>query len=119
MSNANKLDNVLTISSGINKENYSKMLILLDKEMKDMREGKFSDEDLDNAVKYYLSALDEIEDKPIALLASYYAIAKFDVADLEERKKKIKTVTREDIMNLAKKIHIDTIFLLGGDKKWL
>ena len=116
-SNANKLDNVLTISSGINKENYSKMLILIDKEMKDMEKGKFSDEELDNAIKYYISALDEIDDKPVVLLASYYAIAKLGVASIEERKKKIKTVTREDIMALAKKIHIDTIFLLGGDKK--
>ena len=116
-SNANKLDNVLIISSGINKENYSKMLILIDKEMKDMEKGKFSDEELDNAIKYYISALDEIDDKPVVLLASYYAIAKLGVASIEERKKKIKTVTREDIMALAKKIHIDTIFLLGGDKK--
>ena len=116
-SNANKLDNVFTISSGINKENYSKMLVLIDKEMKDMENGKFSDEELDNAVKYYISALDEIDDKPVVLLASYYAIAKLGVASIEERKEIIKTVTREDIMAFAKKIHIDTIFLLGGDKK--
>jgi hypothetical protein len=29
----------------------------------------------------------------------------------------IKKVTKEDIINLANKISIDTIFLLGGDKK--
>jgi hypothetical protein len=27
-------------------------------------------------------------------------------------------VTKEDIINLSKKISIDTIFLLGGDRKW-
>ena len=32
-------------------------------------------------------------------------------------KEKIMTVTKEDIQKLASKIYIDTVFLLGGDKK--
>ena len=39
-----------------------------------------------------------------------------DVDDIDMRKKKILNVTKEDIINLANKIKIDTVFLLGGDK---
>lgn len=114
---ANKLDNILTIFSGINKENYSKMMILIEKEMKDMIDGKFTDEDIEKAKKYYLSALEEIEDNPNQIIASYYAIDKLNVLGIEERKKQIVKVTKKDIMLLANKVFIDTVFLLGGDKK--
>lgn len=117
VSNAYKLDNVLTISSGINKENYSKILILIDKEMNDMINGNFSDDDINNAKKYCISALEEIEDNPAQIIASYYAIDVLEADDIETRKEKINKVTKEEIMNFAKKIYIDTIFLLGGDKK--
>lgn len=116
-SGANKLDNLLTIASGINKDNYSKMLILIDKEMKDMKKGKFTDEDIDKAKKYCLSIFEEIEDNPHQMIASYYAIDKFGSDSLEVRKEKIQNVTKEEIVKLAKKVYIDTIYMLGGDKK--
>lgn len=117
VSSAYKLDNLIIISSGINKENFNKMLILIEKEMADMKNGNFNEEDIDKAKKYYISALDEIEDNPSQIIASYYAIDKLGIDTLEDRKKKIEKVTKKDIMSLANKIFIDTVYLLGGDKK--
>lgn len=114
---ANKLDNLLLISSGITKENYSKMLILIDKEMNDMRNGNITEDEIINAKKYYLSGLEEIEDNPSQIIASYYAIDKLKADSIEERKEKIKEITKEEIVALANKVFIDTIYLLGGDKK--
>ena len=38
---------------------------------------------------------------------------------IDERKNNIKNVTFEDVVNLAKKVHIDTIYVLegGSDEK--
>lgn len=116
-SNANKLDNLLTISSGINKENFNKTLILINKEMADMRDGNFSEDDINKAKRYYISALESIEDSPNQIIASFYAIDKFGIDSIEQRKLKIKKVSKEEIISLANKVYIDTIFLLGGDKK--
>lgn len=113
----NKLDNLFIITSGISKENFEKMISLIKKEMKDMVDGIFSDEDIDNAKKYYLSILEEVEDKPNQIISSYYAIDLIGVDDIEKRKEEIMKVSKEDIMRLASKVNIDTIFLLGGDKK--
>ncbi len=114
---ANKLDNILLISSGITKENYNKMLILIDKEMDDIKKGYITEDELINAKKYYLSGLEEIEDSPNQIIASYYAIDKLKADSIEERKEKIKDITKEEIVALANKIYIDTVYLLGGDKK--
>lgn len=117
VSGANKLDNLLLISSGITKDNYNKMLILIDKEMNDMRNGNITEDEIINAKKYYLSGLEEIEDNPSQIIASYYAIDKLKADSIEERKERIKEITKEEIVALANKVFIDTIYLLGGDKK--
>lgn len=113
----NKLDNLLLISSGIAKENFDIMISLINKEMKDMEKGEFSELDVENAKKYYISVLEEAEDRPNQIISSYYATELWNVDSLEKRKKEVTRVSKDDIANLAKKIHIDTIFLLGGDKK--
>lgn len=113
----NKLDNLFIITSGISKENFEKMITLINKEMHDMIDGNFSDEDIENAKRYYLSILEEVEDKPSQIISSYYAIDLIGIDEIETRKEKIMKVTKEDIRILASKVNIDTIFLLGGDKK--
>ena len=112
----NKVDNLFIITSGITKDNFSKMLILINKEMDDMRKGLFDDIDIDNAKNYFLSSIEEIEDKPGQIIGTYYAMDILKTDDIEKRKEEIQKVTREDIIKVAKKIHIDTIYLLGGDR---
>jgi predicted Zn-dependent peptidase len=112
-----KLDNLLFISSGISKDNYKKVLELIEKEMNDIKKGIFTEEDISKAKKGYLKGLEEIEDNPNQIIASYYAEYRLNIDPLEKRKTEIMKVTKEDIINLSKKISIDTIFLLGGDRK--
>ena len=40
-----------------------------------------------------------------------------NLGDIEERKQMIEKVTKEDIIKVAKKVKIDTIFLLEGNKE--
>ena len=111
----NKLDNLLIITSGINKENFDKTFSLIKKEMNDIQNGIFTDEEIENAKKYYLSLLEEALDNPNQIISSYYAMDLWEVDSLEKRKVEINKVTREDVINFSKKIYIDTVFLLGGD----
>ena len=113
----NKLDNLLLITSGITKDNYNKIMILIKKEMDDMRKGKFTSEDLEKAKKYYLTILEEVDDKPNQIIATYYGMDKINADSVEVKKQKTLKITKEEIMALAEKIHLDTSFLLGGDKK--
>ena len=43
---------------------------------------------------------------------------KINADSVEVKKQKTLKITKEEIMALAEKIHLDTSFLLGGDKKW-
>lgn len=116
-SETNKADNTMLITSGINKENYKKMISLIKKEMKDMVTGNFSSEDLDKAKSYYISSIDEIEDRPAAIIATCNYVNKLKTDMPDKVRDKVIKVTKEDIQKLASKVYIDTVFLLGGDKK--
>ena len=92
------------------------MLILINKEMTDMVNGNFTDTDIENAKKYYLSILDEALDRPNQIISSCYAVDLWGIDKIEKRREEILKVTKDDIIKFAKKVHMDTVFLLGGDK---
>ncbi len=112
----NKLDNLLVIKTGINVKNYQKTIILIEKIMKDMQKGKFNIEDINTAKEFYKTTLDEIEESPISVINSYLAIVYLGTDDIENKKENILRVTKNEIVRVAKKIHMDTIFTLEGDK---
>ncbi len=112
-----RLDNLLTVSSGITKDNYSKIKTLIDKEMDDMKKGNITEEELSKAKEYYLSTIDEMLDNPSQIIGIYFSMDKIGLDDIEKRKEIIKNIKIEDIVKLSNKIFIDTIYLLGGDGK--
>ena len=107
----------MLITSEINKENYEQVMSLIQKEMQDMRDGKFTDSDVDDAKTFVISMLEELEDSPGRIIKTVYYDERFKVGSIEQVKKSYEKVTKEDIQSLANKVFIDTAFLLGGDKK--
>ncbi len=110
-------DNLLLIISGINNENFEKTLQLIKKELHDMVKGNISDEELENAKKDMISVIQDIEDIPVRVINSYALMNLVGLDDFEERKKKYFKVTKEELKQVAKKVKMDTVFLLYGDEK--
>lgn len=113
----NKLDNILLIRAGITNENYDKVVKLVKEELKNMKKGEITDKEIENAKQLYLSSIDEIEESEDEIIDSYYMMDLLGVDDIETKKKKILTVTKEDIMKVSKKVFIDTIYMLEGVKE--
>ena len=57
-----------------------------------------------------------MEDSPISLINLYAGIEYLGGHTIDERFININKVTKKDVMKLASKIHMDTIYLLEGDK---
>lgn len=110
----NKLDNTLLIRAGINNSDFKKCLKLIEKEMNDIRKGKFSDKDINKAKEMYLTAIDEIKESESEIISSYYMIELLGTDDLETKVEKMKNVTKDEIIKVAKKIKIDTVYMLEG-----
>ena len=113
-SSVNKADNLLIINSGISKENYEKVIKLVKKVLKEMSLN--IDEDELNKVKIeYLSILEESYDNIDSIIENEIAKNLLNLDEYEVKKVEIEKVSVNDIKNISKKVHLDTVFLLKGD----
>jgi len=114
-SSGQPLNSILTISAGINKKDFNKAVNLIKKEVLNMRKGKFEDDDIIKAKITYINSLKELEDSPQSLLSLYAGIEYLNSDDIDNRFIKINKVTKANVVKLASKIHLDTIYLLEGE----
>lgn len=114
--NYNRGSNILTVSSGINKESYNKTLKLIRAEFENMAKGNIDEDELKRAKEDLLSIIMSIEDNPLRLVSNQMWCTLYNLDELEKRKKEIFNVTVDDIKKISKKIYMDTVYLLhGGD----
>ena len=109
------LNSILTIKAGINKQDFKKAVSLIKKEVYNMKKGRFTDDDIIKAKITYINSLKELEDNQDSLLSLYAGIEYLKSDNLEDRFTKINRVTRDDVIKLSSKIHLDTIYLLEGE----
>lgn len=107
--------NILYITVGTNKDDVKKCLSLIKKEFNKMGKGDFTDNDIESAKITYINSLKDIEDYQASILRMYESNIYFNYDLLDERIENISKVTKEDIINLHKKINMDTIFVLEGE----
>ena len=81
-----------------------------------MQEGKFSDEEITNAKNMLISGAKMSEDNPERILSSYYMHNILGTDLIFEREKKIKKVTKEEIVKVANMFHIASYYALKGKK---
>jgi predicted Zn-dependent peptidase len=111
------LSSFFFIYSGINKENYEKALRLIRKQLKEIEKGNFDDKEIEKGQKEYINSTKNMEDSDEDIISTYLLkeIAGTDL--LEEKVKKIKKVTKNDVIKISKKVKLNTIFLLHGGNK--
>lgn len=114
-SNYNIIDKLLLIRAGIDKANYRHVVKLIKKEIKNIIDGNFTENDIQNVISNYLSACQEMFDSPSSILNNYIGIEYIGSDPLKKRMEDIKKVTKNDIIEFAKKLHLDTIYLLEGE----
>ena len=111
----NKLDNLLILNCGINKQNYEKTILTINEVIQNVQLGKITKNDILSAKREYLNDVDNLKESNINLTEYYYGIENFHSDLIDVKKEMIKKISKEDIVNVAKKIHMDTIFFLKGD----
>ncbi len=108
-----RLKNNIFINCGIEIENYEKALEIIKKQIEDMKNGDFTDEEIENAKKGIIAAIKTIDDEQDTEITYFFGQELSNVKNsLEEYIKKIQSVNRESILNIANKVSINTIYFL-------
>ena len=101
------------IRAGIEIENKDKALEITKQQLEAMKQGDFSDEDIDNAKKYMVNGIKSVKEGQDTEITYYMGQELSGLnTSLEEYQKQIEAVTKEDIIEVANKVEINTIYFL-------
>lgn len=101
------------VKCGIEINNFEKALNIIKEQIEDMKNGKFTDEDIKQAKINIISTIKFIPEEQDTELLYYFSqeLSGYKM-DYEEYIQKVNSITKEDVMNLAQKIQINTIYFL-------
>jgi predicted Zn-dependent peptidase len=103
----------IIISCGIEIKNYDKALEIIRKQIEDMKDGNFTDEDLENSKKGIISAIKGIEDEQDTEITYYFGQElSGNEVNTSEYIEIINQVTKEDVIDVANSVNINTIYFL-------
>ena len=116
-SNAKAYDNILMLYAGIEPGNSDNVLKLMKKTLLSIMKGNFTEEILENSKETVISSIKASTDSPTGVINTYYAKVLVDSDDFDTRISNIKKITKEDVVNLSKKVAPHTLYLLEGNSK--
>lgn len=113
-----KYDKLLIISTGIEGKNKNKAIKLIKKSLNEMVAGKFSEDDIKNVIKSIITSLKTVIDNPSSLTNNYLFHNLTNLPFIQERIDNFNKVTKDEIIELSKKIKMVTIYHLesAGNK---
>ena len=101
------------IKCGIEIKNYQKAMEIIQKQLEDMKNGMFTDEDIENAKKGIISGIKSIDDEQDTQITYLFGHEITNINTTEDEYiKRINNVTKEDIIKVAQSIAINTVYFL-------
>lgn len=113
-----KFKGMLTVNAGIEFANFDKAYNETMVQLEEIRKGNITEHEFDASISSILNLCNSYYDDQRALV-SYYVSARIAGSQdtLEEYIEKIKKVTVEDVINISKKIQLDTVYFLKGKEE--
>ena len=105
-------DNIF-INCGIEISNYEKALQLIKEQLEDMKNEKFTEEEVENAKKAIISSIKTIDDEQDTSITYYFGQEMSgNQKSVDEYIERIGKVTKENVIQVANKVEINTIYFL-------
>lgn len=105
-------DNILIINSGVESKNIDKSIKLIRRCLKDISNGKISDNDIASAKNTIVSAIKSNRDNPLACINTYFSKVLVGSDSDEDKIINFEKVTKEDIIKVSKKVTLHTVLTL-------
>ena len=106
------------IKCGIEIKNYEKTLEIIRKQLDHMKNGNFTDEDIENAKKSIISGIRSIDDEQDTEITYLFGQELTnEKISTEEYIKNIEQVSKENIIKIANSLQINTIYFLRNKEE--
>ena len=108
-----KYKDVIFVNCGIEISNYEKAFHLIKEQISDMKNGNFTEEEVENAKRTIISSINMIDDEQDTGIMYYFGQEMSrNQQTIDEYIERIQQVTNDNIMQVAEKIEINTVYFL-------
>lgn len=111
-----KQDRLLVLHISLENDNVKKAVSLAKKDLKSMQNGDFTTEELQDAINNMIMSIEMSKDNNVAIVNNYIFHEFEDFPLLDERVELFKKVSKDDVINVSKKVKLNTVFTLEGRK---
>ena len=112
-SNYVRQKNTIFIRCGIEISNYEKAVETIKEQLNDIKKGNFDDADIENAKNLIIESIKSIPAEQDTEITYYYGQELSDTStSIDEYISKIQKQSKEDIINLAQNVRVNTIYFL-------
>lgn len=112
-SNYSQLKQTIFIRAGIEIANYQKAYDIIQEQLEDMKQGKFTEDELKNAKNTIMASIDAMEEEQDSEIIYYFG------QELSQRfttpaeyKERVQAIQREDVIRVANQMKINTVYFL-------
>ena len=114
------LKGVMLVSSGIETSNYEKAKTAILGELEAMKKGEITEEEMENGKKALINSFKMVTDS-LGGVISWGAVRRLytdgRIATPEEFAEKVNAITKENVVEVANRLKLDTVYLLKGEAK--
>lgn len=108
---------LLLVYGGVETAEYEKAYAIIEAELESLRQGDFTDDELTTVQDLIISNIKETLDHPTGTIELLYQQVVGEKQLLPETFiEQIKKVTKDEVVNVAKQINLDTIYVLVGEE---
>ncbi len=112
-----RLKGLMVIAAGIEAGEYQKALGIIEKQVEAMARGEISPAEMENTRRSLINALRVQEDSPYPLINAHLeGSIGGRIETVDEMVRAIERVTPEEIARVARKVQLDTVYLLRGEE---
>lgn len=108
-----RFKNNIFINCGIEIKNYDKALEIIKQQIEDMKNGDFTEEEVENAKNGIIASIKTIDDEQNTEITYFFSQELSNSkCNIEQYMNDIKAVTREKVIDIANKVSINTVYFL-------
>lgn len=108
-----RFKNNIFINCGIEIKNYDKALEIIKQQIENMKNGDFTEEEVENAKNGIIASIKTIDDEQDTEITYFFSQELSNSkCNIEQYMNNIKAVTREKVIDIANKVSINTVYFL-------
>lgn len=112
-----KFKGLMVISSGIETENKEKARAIIELQLEDMKSGNITDQEMEATQKSIETGLSSLKDSQLNVVDFYLSqVIGGTGEDFDTILAKVRKVTREDVVRIADRVQLDTVYFLTSTK---